>query len=106
MLFRSAIAQVRKSTFKKGPGLAAPDSCKEGFALPVACQSDPGGGDEEGKLNLARPFDKSILIAGSGSSPVNKQPPLIIVEGRITSLQTCDGGGAKPGMLDQARSEN
>ena len=59
---QGTLFSIRHPAGSEGPGLVAQDSRKEGIALSVACQSDPGGGDEEGELNLVRSFDKSILI--------------------------------------------
>ena len=59
---RRAEKADRHPARSEGPGLAAQASRKEGIALPVARQSDPGGGDEEGEPNLAGSVDKSILM--------------------------------------------
>ena len=41
--------------------MVAQDSPKEGIALPVACQSDPGGGDEKGELECVRTLHKLMV---------------------------------------------
>ena len=58
---RRAEKADRHPARSEGPGLAAQDSRKEGIALPVAGQSDPGGGDAEGELERVGKFNKSIV---------------------------------------------
>src|SRR3989337_1758681 len=59
---QGTLFSIRHPARSEGPGLVAQDSRKEGIALSVACQSDPGGGDEKGELNLVRSFNKSIVM--------------------------------------------